>query len=91
MPIIDCPFCGPRESTEFAYGGDASILRPADPETVPDAEWTAYLFWRKNPKGPHLEHWFHRDGCRSWLKVSRSTMTDDVFAVSAGNVDVATP
>jgi sarcosine oxidase subunit delta len=89
MLIIDCPFCGPRESVEFAYGGDASVVRPADPESVSDAEWTAYLFLRKNPKGPHLEHWFHRDGCRSWIKVSRSTMTDAVDAVSASNMQAA--
>jgi heterotetrameric sarcosine oxidase delta subunit len=81
--IIDCPYCGQRESAEFSYGGDASVTRPPDPEAVSDAEWTTYLFMRDNPKGPHLEHWFHRDGCRGWLKVTRSTVTQDIAAVSA--------
>jgi len=81
MLLIDCPFCGPRESAEFSYGGDASISRPADPETVSDEVWTDYLFMRENPKGSHLEHWFHRDGCRTWISVRRSTVTHAIEAV----------
>jgi sarcosine oxidase, subunit delta len=83
MLVIDCPFCGPRESAEFAYGGDASIARPPDPEAVSDEHWTEYLYMRRNPKGVHLEHWFHRDGCRAWIKVQRSTVTHEVEAISA--------
>jgi sarcosine oxidase subunit delta len=82
MLVIECPFCGPRESAEFSYGGDASVLRPADPESVSDADWAGYLFMRANPKGAHLEHWFHRDGCRAWIKVRRSTVTDKIELVS---------
>ena len=81
MLVIDCPFCGPRESAEFNYGGDASVTRPANPQSVSDEEWVAYLFMRDNPKGSHIEHWFHRDGCRGWLKVRRSTVTNEVEAV----------
>jgi heterotetrameric sarcosine oxidase delta subunit len=83
MFIIDCPYCGPRESIEFAYGGDASVMRPTDPETASDAEWTNYLFMRANQKGPHLEHWFHRDGCRAWTTVRRSTVTHELESISA--------
>ena len=82
MLVIDCPFCGPRDSIEFVYAGDASVSRPEDPQAVSDAAWTTYLFMRENPKGTHLEHWFHRDGCRSWLQVRRSTVTHSVAAVS---------
>lgn len=83
MLLIHCPFCGPRESAEFAYGGDASVTRPADPESVSDEEWAGYLFMRTNAKGSHLEHWFHRDGCRSWIRVRRSTVSHDIDSVAA--------
>ena len=86
MLYIDCPFCGVRDSAEFAYGGDASVSRPADPEAVSDAEWTGYLFMRANPKGSHLEHWFHRDGCRAWIKVRRSTITHDIESISVSDL-----
>jgi heterotetrameric sarcosine oxidase delta subunit len=82
MLVIVCPYCGPRESAEFSYGGDASVVRPGDPEAVSDAEWTRYLYMRENAKGSHLEHWFHRDGCRAWIRVRRSTVTHEIEAVS---------
>jgi heterotetrameric sarcosine oxidase delta subunit len=85
MLMIACPFCGPRESAEFSYGGDASVVRPSDPAAVSDTAWTEYLFQRDNPKGTHLEHWFHRDGCRSWLRVERSTVTHEIGPVWLAN------
>ena len=32
--LIPCPFCGPREHAEFAYGGDATVRRPRQAEPV---------------------------------------------------------
>ena len=28
MMLIECPFCGPRDETEFSCGGEAHIARP---------------------------------------------------------------
>lgn len=75
MLIIHCPWCGPRSQTEFAYGGEAHIARPLNPETLSDAEWADYVFMRKNPKGRHLEQWGHAMGCRRWFNVERDTAT----------------
>ena len=51
MLSIPCPWCGPRDETEFRYGGQAGIAYPADPDAMTDAEWAGYLFMRDNPKG----------------------------------------
>ena len=51
MLQIDCPWCGPRDESEFAYGGEAHIKRPANPDALSDAEWADYLFMRANPRG----------------------------------------
>lgn len=80
MLLIPCPFCGDRDETEFAYGGDAQIERPADPGAATDEAWTDYLSFHDNPKGPHKEYWFHRDGCRRWLTVERDTHTHELRA-----------
>ena len=40
-----------------------------------DEEWADYLFFRKNPKGDHLEQWCHSSGCRRWFNVRRDTLT----------------
>ena len=79
MMLIPCPYCGPRNVTEFTYGGDADVKRPADPAAVSDAEWMAYLYLRENPRGPHDELWQHSAGCRRWIRVTRNTLTHDVL------------
>lgn len=75
MLLICCPWCGPREQTEFSYGGEAHIVRPHDPEALTDAQWADYLFMRTNPRGRHVEQWMHADGCRRWFIVVRDTVT----------------
>jgi sarcosine oxidase subunit delta len=80
MLIINCPWCGPRDQTEFAYGGEAHIVRPPNPDALSDAQWADYLFMRKNPKGRHLEQWGHAYGCRRWFNVERDTVTYRITA-----------
>jgi sarcosine oxidase, subunit delta len=81
MLLISCPWCGPRDESEFACGGEAHIARPTDPDRLSDAEWADYLFMRKNPKGVHFERWVHRLGCRRWFNMARHTVTHDILAV----------
>ncbi len=78
MLLIPCPWCGPRNENEFVYQGDARARRPADPAACDDAEWTAYLYLRDNPRGPHLEHWNHRFGCRRWFELRRDTLDHSI-------------
>ncbi|MDC0948071.1 sarcosine oxidase subunit delta [Gammaproteobacteria bacterium] len=74
MLLIKCPWCGERDESEFSYGGEAHILRPADSDSLSDEEWGDYLFFRKNPKGLHQEQWNHSSGCRRWFNVERDTV-----------------
>ena len=82
MLLIPCPYCGPRAEDEFSHGGDATIVRPADPAAVDDAAWTAYLYLRANAAGPHREYWFHRYGCRRWFAVRRDTLSHAILGVA---------
>jgi heterotetrameric sarcosine oxidase delta subunit len=81
MLLIPCPWCGPRDETEFRYGGEAHIARPAEPERLTDAQWAGYLFMRSNPKGLFAERWVHAAGCRRWFNVIRHTVTHEIVAV----------
>ena len=78
MLLLPCPFCGRRPETEFSYGGDATLRRPADPDAVSDYAWTEYVYFRGNPKGAHRELWFHAHGCGRWVEVERDTVTHEV-------------
>ncbi len=79
MLIIDCPWCGTREQTEFSYHGEAHIVRPKDPDALSDTEWADYLFFRKNPKGVHFERWMHASGCRRFFNMARHTVTGQIY------------
>jgi len=81
MLSIPCPWCGPRDETEFSYGSEAHIVRPADPQALSDEEWAEYVFMRTNTKGPHRERWVHSHGCRRWFNVERDTATNEIIAV----------
>ncbi len=77
MLRLACPICGLRDETEFTYGGDATLVRPAMAERSSEA-WYAYVFQRENPRGPHREYWHHQLGCRQWLVVERNTLTHEI-------------
>lgn len=79
MLLIRCPWCGPRNETEFHYGGQAGVPYPADPAGLTDEEWGRYLFVRANPKGAWEERWSHAAGCRRWFTVRRDTATNEVL------------
>ncbi len=78
MLILECPHCGVKaEETELAPGGEAH-LRRAGPE-APDADFEAYMFARRNPRGVHFERWRHAYGCGKWFIAARCTATLEVF------------
>jgi sarcosine oxidase, subunit delta len=75
MQLIECPWCGPREETEFHYGGQAHVAYPDDPAALTDEQWAHYVFFRANPKGEFAERWCHSVGCRRWFNAVRDTAT----------------
>jgi methylglutamate dehydrogenase subunit B len=79
MLRIHCPWCGPRDESEFRYRGDASSERPG-PGASPE-EFARFTYERANPLGWHLEWWLHVGGCRQLLKVCRHTLTHEIAAV----------
>lgn len=79
MLRIPCPWCGTRDETEFVYGGEAHVERPA--LAASDEEWTAYLYLRVNPLGPLAERWRHARGCGQWFNLRRHTRTHEILAV----------
>lgn len=80
MLLIPCPYCGPRDETEFRYGGQAHVAYPTNPAELSDAAWADFLFVRDNPRGDWSERWMHAAGCRRWFNLLRSTATGEIRA-----------
>jgi heterotetrameric sarcosine oxidase delta subunit len=73
--LVPCPTCGPREVSEFGYGGERT-RRPGPDASLEDL--AAYLYFRDNVNGWQAEWWVHRDGCRSWFLAERDTSTNEI-------------
>lgn len=81
--IINHPHLGPRDAAEFTILGDASLLnRPDWQADNADNAFYSYQYLRDNPAGLHRELWFHEQGDRSWLVVTRDTVTHAVVDVA---------
>jgi sarcosine oxidase subunit delta len=78
--LISCPWCGPRDETEYHYGGQAHVPYPETPADLTDEQWAEYVFYRDNAKGPFAERWMHSTGCRRWFNVLRDTVTNELLA-----------
>ncbi len=87
--LIPHPLLGPRDAQEFTYLGDASLLNRPDgmAQGAPEAFFD-YVYLRDNPAGLHRELWFHEQGDRSWLVVTRNTMTHEILGAELAR-DVA--
>jgi sarcosine oxidase subunit delta len=77
--LIPHPLLGLRDAQEFTYLGDASLLkRPDGMKEGADKSFYDYVYLRENPAGLHRELWFHEQGDRSWLVVTRNTVTHEI-------------
>ena len=91
MIQIACPWCGPRNSADLRYVGEARPHPGSDPNRAVEAsedqasedqgsveQWRAYLYTRANPAGWTTENWYCRAGCRRYFVVERHTVTHEV-------------
>ena len=86
--IINHPLLGPRDAAEFTYRGDVSLIDRPDGMTAALDDMSDYLHLRDNPAGEHQELWYHEQGDRSWLVVTRNTVTHEITKVELAR-DVA--
>lgn len=76
MKIMHCPMNGPRNISEFAWGGEVRAM--PDPVTGTDAEWAAYTYTENNSRGIVREWWLHIPTAY-WFIAERDTSTDSVL------------
>ncbi|MGE5267938.1 MAG: sarcosine oxidase subunit delta [Deltaproteobacteria bacterium] len=76
MKILRCPLNGPRNISEFVWGGEMKPM--PNPATATDAEWTEYLFLEDNIAGEITEWWLHAP-TNYWFVARRNTITDEII------------
>ncbi len=75
MKILNCPLNGPRNISEFVYGGEVTEM--PDPNACSDAEWADYVLMENNTAGVIREWWYHA-ATAYWFVAERNTVTDEV-------------
>ena len=76
MKILNCPLNGPRNISEFVWGGEMKAM--PDPATATDAQWTEFLFLEDNTAGEITEWWLHAP-TNYWFIARRNTLTDEII------------
>lgn len=82
MQLFSCPFCGPRDESEFAFGAEAGKARPEPAAEVSAQAWADHLHFDRNPKGPSREIWLHLT-CGEFFLMERDTMSQAVSGTQA--------
>ncbi len=76
MKVLTCPINGPRNISEFVWGGE---VKPMPDETkLSDREWADYVFLENNTAGLVREWWCHVP-TSFWFIAERNTITDVIL------------
>jgi sarcosine oxidase subunit delta len=76
MKIMNCPLNGPRNISEFVWGGEVKPM-PADADALSDRQWAEYVFLENNTAGVVREWWCHVP-TSYWFIAERNTVTDQI-------------
>lgn len=76
MKIINCPLNGPRNASEFIWGGEVKDM--PDPAGADAAVWADYVFLQENEAGVVREWWCHVPTA-FWFIAERDTRTDEIL------------
>jgi sarcosine oxidase subunit delta len=82
MQRFPCPFCGPRDETEFHFAAEAGKVRPEPAAEVTAEVWSHYLHLNRNPRGATREIWVHQT-CGEFFLMERDTVTHVVAGATA--------
>ena len=75
MKVMNCPLNGPRNISEFAYGGE--VVTQPDPAQASDEEWAEFVFMEGNRAGVVREWWLHVPTAY-WFIAERDTVRDRI-------------
>ena len=82
MKILHCPLNGPRNISEFIYGGEVEAM--PDHHQCSAEEWAEFLYFHENPAGVVKEWWCH-SATSYWFIVERHTISDEIMRTYPAN------
>ncbi|WP_120499117.1 sarcosine oxidase subunit delta [Roseovarius sp. EL26] len=74
MLLIPCPHCGPRDQSEFFYGGTHA---PQPALSAKSVKWHEAIHLRAANPEIQAELWYHESGCARWIYLRRDLKTHE--------------
>ena len=71
MKLLTCPLNGPRNISEFTYGGEYHPM--PDPVHTDSRQWAEHVFFHDNAAGVVTEWWCH-NASSFWFLAERNTI-----------------
>ena len=75
MKIMNCPLNGPRNISEFVWGGEVKAM--PDPGAATDRDWADFVFIENNTAGV-IREWCCHVPTSFWFIAERNTVTDEI-------------
>ena len=82
MKLMPCPMNGPRNISEFVFGGEVTEM--PEPDNCSEREWADYVYMENNTKGNVYEWWMHAP-TSYWFIAERNTETDEIIKTFAAS------
>lgn len=76
MKLLNCPLNGPRNISEFVYGGEYHAFQ--NPAAFNSTEWANELYMQANSADNVVEWWCH-SASAYWFLAERNTVSDEVL------------
>ena len=76
MKLLTCPLNGPRNISEFTYGGEYHPM--PNHQQVAAREWAEHVFFHDNAAGVVIEWWCH-SASSCWFLAERNTISDQIL------------
>ena len=82
MKLLTCPLNGPRNISEFTYGGEDHPM--PDHQKVSAREWAEHVFFHDNAAAVVTEWWCH-SASSYWFLAERNTISDEIVRTFAAD------
>jgi len=84
MLLINCPYCGERDQSEFSYGGRIRNY-PALDSSASIETWHRAIHLHDSSQTPIGEYWHHECGCEQWIEINRDVDSHEMTPVSGSD------
>jgi len=87
MLLINCPYCGERDQSEFSYGGRSANYPTLDSAASVE-KWHRAIHLHDSSQKLIREYWYHEYGCEQWIEILRDVDSHEMTPISGADKQI---